>query len=124
MFLASCTGGAPWGGAAVANAYGVWGNTPYSRTGAAWANPYTGNYGAANRGVYQNAQTGRASLTGRGYKTNIHTGTTYGTGVVPPTTRTPESSPEALRGMLAMFIVARARRIMPASLTTSTQMQI
>jgi len=67
-----------WGGAAVANGYGVWGNTAYSRTGAAWANPYTGNYGAATRGAYYNTQTGRSTVAGRGYNTNIYTGNTYG----------------------------------------------
>jgi hypothetical protein len=67
-----------WGGAAVANVYGVWGNTAYSRTGAAWANPYTGNYGAATRGAYYNTQTGRSTVGGRGYNTNVYTGNTYG----------------------------------------------
>ena len=67
-----------WGGAAVANVYGVWGNTAYSRTGAAWANPYTGNYGAATRGAYHNTQTGRTTVAGRGYNTNVYTGNTYG----------------------------------------------
>ena len=67
-----------WGGAAVANVYGMWGNTAYSRTGAAWANPYTGNYGAATRGSYYNTQTGRSTVAGRGYNTNVYTGNTYG----------------------------------------------
>jgi hypothetical protein len=67
-----------WGGAAIANVYGVWGNTAYSRTGAAWANPYTGNYGAASRGAYHNSQTGRSTVAGRGYNTNIYTGNTGG----------------------------------------------
>lgn len=67
-----------WGGAAVANVYGVWGNTAYSRTAAAWANPYTGNYGAASRGSYYNSQTGRTTVAGRGYNTNIYTGNTAG----------------------------------------------
>ncbi len=67
-----------WGGAGAANVYGVWGNTAYSRTGAAWANPYTGNYGAATRGGYYNSQTGRSTVAGRGYNTNIYTGNTAG----------------------------------------------
>jgi hypothetical protein len=67
-----------WGGAAAANVYGVWGNTAYSRTGAAWANPYTGNYGAATRGTYHNTQTGRSTIAGRAYNTNIYTGNTSG----------------------------------------------
>jgi len=67
-----------WGGAVAANVYGVWGNTAYSRTGAAWANPYTGNYGAATRGAYYNTQTGRSTVAGRGYNTNIYTGNTAG----------------------------------------------
>lgn len=71
-------GWSAWGGAAIANVYGVWGNTAYSRTGAAWANPYTGNYGAATRGAYRNSQTGRSTIAGRGYNTNIYTGNAYG----------------------------------------------
>jgi hypothetical protein len=67
-----------WGGAAVANVYGMWGNTAYSRTAAAWANPYTGNYGASSRGSYHNTQTGRSTVAGRGYNTNIYTGNTAG----------------------------------------------
>jgi hypothetical protein len=67
-----------WGGAAVANVYGMWGNTAYSRTTAAWANPYTGNYGAASRGAYYNTQTGRSTVAGRGYNTNVYTGNTAG----------------------------------------------
>jgi hypothetical protein len=58
--------------------YGVWGNTAYSRTAAAWANPYTGNYGAASRGAYHNNQTGRSTIAGRGSNTNIYTGNTAG----------------------------------------------
>jgi len=58
--------------------YGVWGHTAYSRTGAAWANPYTGNYGAATRGAYHNTQTGRTTVAGRGTNTNIYTGNTAG----------------------------------------------
>jgi len=65
-----------WGGGS--NVYGVWGNTAFSRTGAAWANPYTGNYGAATRGAYHNTQTGRTTVAGRGYNTNIYTGNTAG----------------------------------------------
>jgi hypothetical protein len=67
-----------WGGAAVANVYGRWGNTAYSRTAAAWANPYTGNYGGASRGGAYNTQTGRVAAGGRGYNTNIYTGNTVG----------------------------------------------
>src|SRR4030095_9263305 len=67
-----------WGGAAAANVYGRWGNTAYSRTAAAWANPYTGNYGAGGRGATYNTQTGRIAAGGRGYNTNIYTGNTAG----------------------------------------------
>ncbi|MDR3747045.1 MAG: hypothetical protein P4M04_02625 [Acidobacteriota bacterium] len=56
----------------------MWGNTAYSRTGVAWANPYTGNYGAATRGAYHNTQTGRTTVAGRGTNTNIYTGNTAG----------------------------------------------
>ncbi len=69
-----------WGGAAAANVYGQWGNTAYSRTAAAWANPYTGNYGAASRGSTYNTATGRVTTGGRGYNTNIYTGNTFGYG--------------------------------------------
>ena len=72
------SGWGAWGGAASANVYGRWGNTAYSRTGAAWANPYTGNYGGATRGGTYNPQTGRVSAGGRGYNTNVYTGNTVG----------------------------------------------
>ena len=72
------TDGARGAEPAVANVYGMWGNTAYSRTAAAWANPYTGNYGAASRGSYYNTQTGRSTVAGRGYNTNIYTGNTAG----------------------------------------------
>lgn len=34
--------------------------------------------GAATRGAYHNTQTGRSTIAGRGYNTNIYTGNTYG----------------------------------------------
>jgi len=67
-----------WGGYASANVYGRWGNTAYARTGAAWANPYTGNYGAASRTAFQNTQRGTVGVAGRGSNTNIYTGNTAG----------------------------------------------
>jgi len=67
-----------WGGYASANVYGRWGNTAYARTGAAWANPYTGNYGAASRTAFQNTQRGTVGVAGRGTNTNIYTGNTAG----------------------------------------------
>lgn len=70
----------PWGwwegGAAAWNVYDHWGNATVRGTAAAWANPWTGNYGRAGRGGYYNEATG-----GRGYgqaarNTNAYTGTT------------------------------------------------
>lgn len=64
-----------WAGAA-ANVYGAWGNVAYAGTRAAWANPYTGNYGygAAFSGV--NTATGARFNGRRGTNTNVYTGTT------------------------------------------------
>ena len=64
-----------WAGAA-ANVYGAWGNFAYAGTRAAWANPYTGNYGygAAFSGV--NTATGERYNGRRGTNTNVYTGTT------------------------------------------------
>jgi hypothetical protein len=58
--------------------YGRWGNTAYAGTRAAWANPYTGNYGAGTRTTFQNAQTGTVGVAGRGTNTNVYTGNTRG----------------------------------------------
>ena len=66
-----------WGGYAAANVYGRWGNTAYASTRAAWANPYTGNYGGASRTAFHNAQRGSVGVAGRGANTNIYTGNTY-----------------------------------------------
>ncbi len=66
-----------WGGGiATANIYGRWGNSVVAGVGAAWANPWTGNYGSAVRGRYQNERTGGrgAGYAGRNY--NAYTGTT------------------------------------------------
>ena len=57
--------------------YGRWGSTAYASTGAAWANPYTGNYGGASRTAFQNTQSGAVGVAGRGTNTNIYTGNTY-----------------------------------------------
>ena len=65
-----------WGGYASTNVYGRWGNTAYANTQAAWANPYTGNYGAASRTAFQNTQRGTVGVAGRGSNTNIYTGNT------------------------------------------------
>lgn len=70
----------PWGwwggGAAAWNVYGHWGNAVISGTGAAWANPWTGNYGRGYRGGYYNQRTGGQG-DGRGFvNTNAYTGTT------------------------------------------------
>ena len=81
-YYGPCCWGPAWGygygGYASANVYGRWGNTAYQHTQAAWANPYTGNYGAANRTAFQNTQRGTVGVAGRGTNTNIYTGNTYG----------------------------------------------
>src|SRR5207249_4501657 len=109
-----------WGGAAVANVYGVWGNTAYSRTGAAWANPYTGNYGAATSGAYHNTQTGRSTIAGRGYNTNIYTGNTYGYRGGATYNPTLVSSQAVELDMWATFTPGRARLGAAGSFTTPT----
>jgi hypothetical protein len=67
-----------WGGYASTNVYGRWGSTAYANTHAAWANPYTGNYGAGSRTSVQNTQRGTVGVAGRGSNTNIYTGNTVG----------------------------------------------
>lgn len=67
-----------WGGYVSANVYGRWGNTAYANTRAAWANPYTGNYGAGSRTAFQNTQRGTMGVAGRGTNTNMYTGNTVG----------------------------------------------
>jgi len=77
-----CCWGPAWGygygGYAAANVYGRWGNTAYAGTQAAWANPYTGNYGAGSRVAFENTQRGTVGVAGRGTNTNIYTGNTAG----------------------------------------------
>jgi hypothetical protein len=64
-----------WGGGAVAgNVYGRWGDSVVAGTGAAWANPYTGNYGRAGRGGYYNTATGGRGYGYAGRNTNVYTG--------------------------------------------------
>jgi hypothetical protein len=63
-----------YGGAAASNFYGHWGATAYAGTRAAWANPYTGNVGAASRGAVRNPVTGTAGVVGRGADYNAYTG--------------------------------------------------
>ena len=79
-YYGACCWGPAWGygygGYASANVYGRWGNSAYASTGAAWANPYTGNYGGASRTAFQNTQTGTVGVAGRGANTNIYTGNT------------------------------------------------
>ncbi len=80
-YYGPCCWGPAWGygygGYASANVYGRWGNTAYARTGAAWANPYTGNYGGASRGSFQ-TQGGAVGRAGRQTNTNIYTGNSSG----------------------------------------------
>jgi hypothetical protein len=81
-YYGPCCWGPAWGygygGYASANVYGRWGNTAYGSTRAAWANPYTGNYGASSRAAFQAAQRGTMGVAGRGANTNIYTGSIYG----------------------------------------------
>src|SRR5262245_51621963 len=63
-----------YGGAAAANYYGHWGNGAYAGTRAAWANPATGNIGAASRGGFYNRATGTTGVGGRGADINAYTG--------------------------------------------------
>ncbi len=67
-------GWAGYGGAATANVYGRWGNTAYSGTRAAWANPNTGNIGTATRGSFYNPVTGNTGVAARGANYNGNTG--------------------------------------------------
>jgi hypothetical protein len=81
-YYSGCCWGPAWGygygGYASANVYGRWGNTAYGGTHAAWANPYTGNYGAGSRTAFQNTQRGTVGVAGRGTNTNIYTGNSVG----------------------------------------------
>ena len=81
-YYGGCCWGPAWGygygGYASANVYGRWGNTAYAGTHAAWANPYTGNYGAGSRVAFQNSRTGAMGVAGRGSNTNIYTGNSVG----------------------------------------------
>jgi hypothetical protein len=80
-YYGPCCWGPAWGygygGFASTNVYGRWGNTAYQHTQAAWANPYTGNYGAGARTTFQNTQRGTVGVAGRGTNTNIYTGNTF-----------------------------------------------
>jgi hypothetical protein len=80
-YYAPCCWAPAWGygygGYASANVYGRWGNSAYAGTRAAWANPYTGNYGGATRTGFQNAQRGTVGFAGRGANANIYTGNTF-----------------------------------------------
>jgi hypothetical protein len=58
------------------NVYGNWGNAVVSGTAAAWANPWTGNYGRAAEGSFYNQRTGGRGFGEAGINTNIYTGTT------------------------------------------------
>jgi hypothetical protein len=65
-----------YGGAIAGNVYGQWGNSVVAGTAAAWANPWTGNYGRAGAGGFQNTVTGGRGYGYAGRNTNIYTGTT------------------------------------------------
>lgn len=65
-----------WGGYASMNVYGRWGSVNYAGTRAAWANPWTGNYGGGSRISAYNPATGAAATAGRFVNTNVYTGNT------------------------------------------------
>jgi hypothetical protein len=65
----------PVGGVVAGNVYGRWGASVVAGTGAAWANPWTGNYGRAGQGGYYNTRTGGRGYGYAGRNTNIYTGT-------------------------------------------------
>ena len=77
-YYGPCCWGPAWGvgygGYVGTNVYGRWGNTAYASTRAAWANPYTGNYGAGSRATFQNAQRGTVGVAARGANFNAYTG--------------------------------------------------
>ena len=63
-----------WAGAAAFNAYGAWGNHVVSGTGAAWANPWTGNYGRGFAGNTYNSRTGAYGYAEGARNYNAYTG--------------------------------------------------
>jgi hypothetical protein len=63
-----------YGGVASSNFYGHWGNAAYAGTRAAWANPYTGNIGAGERGRVYNPVTGTSGIGARGANFNAYSG--------------------------------------------------
>jgi len=67
----------PWayGGWAAWNTYGRWGNSVVAGTAAAWANPWTGNYGRAGAGGFYNPNTGGRGYGYAGRNFNAYTGT-------------------------------------------------
>ena len=65
-----------WGGFAAVNVYGRWSEVSYAGTRAAWANPWTGNYGRAARYGAYNPNTGAVAGVSGFRNTNIYTGNT------------------------------------------------
>ncbi|WP_148716098.1 hypothetical protein [Chitinolyticbacter meiyuanensis] len=64
------------GGVAVTNVYGRWGNVAASGVRAAWADPWSGNYGTGVRGSFHNDATGGRGWGYAGWNSNAYTGTT------------------------------------------------
>ena len=62
------------------NVYGQWGSAVVSGSAAAWANPWTGNYGRAAEGTYYNTATGGRGIGRGAINTNAYTGTTTAVG--------------------------------------------
>ena len=64
------------GGVVAGNVYGQWGSAVAVGRGAAWADPYTGNYGRAGEGAFYNEATGARGYGYAGRNTNAYTGET------------------------------------------------
>lgn len=64
------------GGVVTGNVYGRWGSAVVAGRGAAWADPWSGNYGRAGEGAYYNEATGGRGYGYAGRNTNAYTGET------------------------------------------------
>ena len=64
------------GGVAAGSVYGSWGSAVAAGRGAAWADPYSGNYGRAGEGAFYNEATGARGYGYAGRNTNAYTGET------------------------------------------------
>jgi len=64
------------GGVVAGSVYGSWGSAVAVGRGAAWADPYSGNYGRAGEGAFYNEATGARGYGYAGRNTNAYTGET------------------------------------------------